>query len=104
MKPAKKNNCPTKKSSGDNFSTPKIDSYFKAVAKQLNVEVDAQTETDEGDLKAIYIDALKEKLRGELNLKCFRTVLTLRPCVKIQLSVFQMNNINSPCRPYLKTF
>lgn len=65
MKPTKKKNFQTKKV--NDSSTPKIDSYFKAAAKQLNLVLEPTSDT--WDEKTIYIEAAKKKLRGKLTIK-----------------------------------
>lgn len=56
MKPSKKKTCQPKK------DTSRIDTYFKVPAKILDLE--EKNVSDETDLKAVYIAALKTKLRG----------------------------------------
>ncbi len=65
MKPSKNKRSQPKKGFKDNGATPTIDNYFKAAAKFLDVEVEEKNVSDETDLKAIYIEALKTKLQGK---------------------------------------
>ncbi|XP_037046036.1 uncharacterized protein LOC119081338 [Bradysia coprophila] len=61
----KKDGQSNKKDVNGNGSTPTIDTYFKAVARQLDVNVDEEKNiTDETAVRNIYIDALKMKLQG----------------------------------------
>lgn len=61
MKPSKKKIVQEKKGSKE-----KINDYFQLAAKEFNLNVDEENVSSERELKAVYIDALKQKLQGKL--------------------------------------
>jgi len=65
MKPARKKNVSTKKNVNGSASNPKIDTYFKATAKQFDIVVDEKNASDEAALRDVYIGALKKKLKSK---------------------------------------
>lgn len=54
----------TSKKKTDNVSTPKIQSFFKSVKKQFNIENISGCEDTE-QAKSYYIEALKNKLQSK---------------------------------------
>lgn len=65
MKPSKKKNCEIKKGVSASTSNPKINTYFKAVARQFELNVEEKIGSDEASIRDTYIDALKKKLESK---------------------------------------
>lgn len=63
MKSSKNKNSQNKKGGDD--STPKIDTYFKAAAKQFDINIEETNMSDVATARDSYIDALKKKLEGK---------------------------------------